>query len=72
MTSTRSIPEVSLSLSGNTYYPEPLIYYAAVLKDARNAKGAAAFVAWLKGTEAQTLLRQADFGAPGNALVLNA
>ena len=63
-------PDVSLTLAGTTYLPEPLIYYASVLKDARNAKGAAAFVAWLKGAEAQTLLRQAAFGSPGNASVL--
>src|SRR6266851_7138498 len=32
-------PDVSLSVGGKTYTPEPLIYYAAVLKDARNSKG---------------------------------
>lgn len=65
-------PEVSLSIAGATYFPEPLIYYASILKDARNPEGAAAFVAWLRGADAQTLLRQAAFGAPGNASVLNA
>lgn len=65
-------PDVTLSIAGATYHPEPLIYYASVLKDARNAKAAAAFVAWLRGNEAQTILRQAAYGPPGNATDLNA
>lgn len=65
-------PDVTLSIAGTTYHPEPLIYYASMLKDARNAKAAAAFVAWLRGNEAQTILRQAAYGPPGNATDLNA
>ena len=64
-------PEVSLTVAGTTYFPESLIYYASVLNDARNVKSGSAFVAWLKGVEAQSLLRQAAFGAPGDASVLN-
>ena len=65
-------PDVTLSIAGTTYFPEPLIYYASVLKDAGNAKGAAAFVAWLKGTEAQAIFRQAAYGPPGDATDLSA
>ena len=65
-------PDVSLSVGGKTYNPEPLIYYAAVLKDAPNAKGAAAFIEWLKGDEAQTILRKYNYDPPGDASALHA
>jgi len=65
-------PEVSLTVGGKTYNPEPLIYYAAVLKDAPNAKGAAAFVEWLKGDEAQAIFRRFYYDPPGDASALRA
>jgi molybdate/tungstate transport system substrate-binding protein len=65
-------PDVSLSVGGKTYNPEPLIYYAAVLKDAPNAKGAAAFTEWLKGDEAQAIFRKYDYDPPGAASALHA
>jgi molybdate/tungstate transport system substrate-binding protein len=65
-------PEVSLSVGGKTYNPEPLIYYAAVLKDAPNAKGAAAFAEWLKGNEAQAIFRKYNYDPPGDASALHA
>jgi molybdate/tungstate transport system substrate-binding protein len=65
-------PDVSLSVGGKTYNPEPLIYYAAVLKDAPNAKGAAAFIEWVKGDEAQTILRKYNYDPPGDASALHA
>jgi molybdate/tungstate transport system substrate-binding protein len=64
--------DVSLTLDGKTYFPEPLVYYAAVLKDAANAKGAAAFIEWLKGDEAQALFRRDQYDPPGNATALRA
>ena len=57
-------PDLMLTVDGKTYYPEPLIYYAAALTDALNPKGAAAFVQWLKGREAQSILRAYQYGAP--------
>ncbi len=60
-------PDVSLTLSGKTYNPEPLIYYAAVLKDAPNPRGAVAFVKWLKGNEAQAIFRRFYYDPPGEA-----
>jgi molybdate/tungstate transport system substrate-binding protein len=65
-------PDVSLSVGGKTYSPEPLIYYAAVLKDAPNSKGAAAFVEWLKGEEGQAIFRRYNYDPPGDASVLHA
>jgi molybdate/tungstate transport system substrate-binding protein len=65
-------PDVTLSVGGKSYTPEPLIYYAAVLKDAPNAKGAAAFVDWLKGEEAQAIFRKYNYDPPGDASPLHA
>lgn len=65
-------PDVTLTISGKTYTPEPLIYYAAVLKDAPNSKGAAAFVEWLKGNEAQAIFRRFYYDPPGDASALHA
>ena len=65
-------PDVTLTLGGKSYAPEPLIYYAAALKDAPNAKGAAAFVDWLRGAEAQAIFRKYNYDPPGNASPLHA
>jgi molybdate/tungstate transport system substrate-binding protein len=65
-------PDVTLAIGGKSYAPEPLIYYAAVLKDARNAKGAAAFVEWLEGEEAQAIFRKYNYDPPGDASPLRA
>lgn len=65
-------PDMTLSIGGKTYNPEPLIYYAAVLKDAPNAKGAAAFVEWLKGDEGKAIFRRYDYDPPGDASALHA
>jgi molybdate/tungstate transport system substrate-binding protein len=64
-------PDVSLSLGGKTYTPEPLIYYAAVLKDAPNPKGAAAFAEWLRGDEGQAIFRRFRYDPPGDAAMLH-
>ena len=65
-------PEISLAIGEKTYFPEPLVYYAAVLKDAANPGGAKAFVEWLQGAEARDLFRQNDYDAPGDAPALHA
>ncbi|HEV7676031.1 MAG TPA: extracellular solute-binding protein [Candidatus Angelobacter sp.] len=65
-------PDITLSVGGKSYAPEPLIYYAAVLKDATNAKGAKAFVEWLKGDEAQAIFRKYQYDSPGDASPLHA
>ncbi len=65
-------PEITLSVGGKTYNPEPLIYYAAVLKDAPNPKGAAAFVQWLRADEGQAIFRRYNYDPPGDASALHA
>lgn len=64
-------PDVTLTVGEKTYNPEPLIYYAGVLKDAPNSKGAAAFVDWLKGDEAQAIFRRFYYDPPGEASALH-
>jgi len=65
-------PDVTLTVGGKTFSPEPLIYYAGVLKDAPNRKGATAFGKWLKGEEAQGIFRRANYDSPGEASALHA
>jgi molybdate/tungstate transport system substrate-binding protein len=65
-------PEISLDVNGKTYQPEPLIFYAAVLSNAPNAKAAAAFVEWLRGAEAQAIFTRFNYGPPGDASPLRA
>jgi molybdate/tungstate transport system substrate-binding protein len=65
-------PDLSLSVGGKTFVPEPLIYYAAALKGARNAEGAAAFIQWLQGGEAQSIFRHLDYDPAGDASELHA
>jgi molybdate/tungstate transport system substrate-binding protein len=63
-------PDLTLAVGGGTYNPEPLVFYVAVLKDAPNRQRAAAFAQWLKGDEAQAILRDHDYDPPGAASVL--
>lgn len=65
-------PEITLAVGGKTYNPEPLIYYACVLKDAPNPKGAAAFAQWLRGDEGQSIFRRYNYDPPGDASALHA
>ncbi|MBZ5521910.1 MAG: extracellular solute-binding protein [Acidobacteriia bacterium] len=65
-------PDVNLPVGGKTYSPEPLIYYAAVLKDASNPKGASAFAEWLKGNDGQAIFRRYNYDPPGDASALHA
>jgi molybdate/tungstate transport system substrate-binding protein len=63
-------PGLSLTVGSKTYYPEPLIYYAAPLGDSLNPQGAAEFVRWLKGREAQAIFRRYDYDSPDRASTL--
>jgi molybdate/tungstate transport system substrate-binding protein len=65
-------PGISLTLGDKTWQPEPLIFYAAALKDAPNRKTAAAFVGWLNGAEAQAIFRSYNYDSPGEASALHA
>jgi molybdate/tungstate transport system substrate-binding protein len=57
----------SLTVGGKTYHPEPLVYYAAALKEAAHPKEAARFVEWLRSAPAQEILRQFSYDPPGDA-----
>jgi molybdate/tungstate transport system substrate-binding protein len=63
-------PDVSLTLNGKTYTPEPLIYYVAALKNAPNGPGAARFLEWIQGKEAQAIFRRYNYDPPGDASIL--
>ena len=65
-------PEISLTVNGKTYQPEPLIFYAAALNDAPNTNAAAAFVNWLSGAEAQAIFSRFNYDPPGDASPLRA
>jgi molybdate/tungstate transport system substrate-binding protein len=65
-------PEISLTINGKTYQPEPLIFYAAALNDASNAKAAASFIDWLCNAEAQAIFRRFNYDPPGDASLLRA
>jgi molybdate/tungstate transport system substrate-binding protein len=65
-------PDIVLKIGSKTWQPEPLIYYAAAIKDAANAKGAAAFAEWLKHAEAQVIFRRFSYDPPGDASPLRA
>lgn len=62
-----SHPDITLAVGGKTYVPEPLIYYAAALKEGPNTKSAVAFVEWLNGKEAQRIFRDFFYDPPGAA-----
>jgi molybdate/tungstate transport system substrate-binding protein len=60
-------PEISLTVNGKTYQPEPLIFYAAALNDAPNKIAAAAFIQWLSGDQAQAIFRRYNYDPPATA-----
>ena len=70
--STASYADASLTLNGKTYHPEPLVYYAAALKQAPNPQAAARFVEWLRGKSAQEIFGQHYYDPPGDAKELSA
>jgi molybdate/tungstate transport system substrate-binding protein len=65
-------PDISLSLGGKTYFPEPLVFYAAVLKEASNPSGAAAFLEWLVSSEARAILTRYQYDTRVTASALHA
>jgi molybdate/tungstate transport system substrate-binding protein len=58
--------QASVTLNGKTQRPAPLVFYAAVLKDAPQAKLANRFVAWLQGSEARQILAHYHYDDPGD------
>ncbi len=64
--------KASLTLGGKLYHPEPLVYYAAVVKGSAHPNEAAAFVKWLGDAEAQAAFRRYSYDPAGNAASLHA
>lgn len=54
-------------LHGKNLHPSPLIFYAAVLKDAPQPKLAGHFLAWLQSAEAHEILSRYHYDDPGKA-----
>ncbi len=62
----------SLTVNGKTYHPEPLVYYAAALRNAARATAARQFVDWLRRNSAQEILSRFHYDPPGDAKELDA
>ncbi|MDN7845982.1 extracellular solute-binding protein [Burkholderia multivorans] len=59
-----SFPIVGASGKKEVLHPQPLVFYAAVLKNAPNTSAAHAFVSFLQGAEGQAIFRQNGYGEP--------
>jgi molybdate/tungstate transport system substrate-binding protein len=62
----------ALALSGKTYHPEALVYYAAAISGSPQSGKAAAFVKWLASSAVRPILRRYAFDAPVGAVALRA
>jgi molybdate/tungstate transport system substrate-binding protein len=59
--------QASVTLNGKAHQPSPLVFYAAVLKDAPQPKLASRFVVWLQSPEARQILLHYHYDEPGDA-----
>jgi molybdate/tungstate transport system substrate-binding protein len=59
--------QTSVTLNGKAHQPSPLVFYAAVLKDAPQPKLAVRFVVWLQSPEARQILSRYHYDDPGDA-----
>ncbi|MHB1587850.1 MAG: extracellular solute-binding protein [Acidiferrobacteraceae bacterium] len=58
---------VSVTVNGTVHRPQPLVFYAAVLRNAPNRTVAERFVAWLLSPEARALFARYHYDAPDGA-----
>jgi molybdate/tungstate transport system substrate-binding protein len=58
--------QASVKLNGKVQQPAPLVFYAAVLKDAPQPKLAGRFLAWLQGPAARQILARYHYDGPGD------
>lgn len=58
-------PEMQLAIGDETFYPESLVFYSAVLQQAANSQAAATFVNWLQRPETQAIFRRSLFDPAG-------
>lgn len=59
--------KATVTLDGKTLHPAPLIFYAAVMKDAPQAALAGRFVTWLQGRAARAIFRKYRYDDPVDA-----
>ena len=59
--------KAAVTLNTKTSHPAPLVFYAAVLKDAPQPQLANRFLAWLQGPEAREILSRYHYDYPGDA-----
>ena len=59
--------KVTVTLNGKTLHPAPLVFYAAVLKDAPQPELANRFLTWLQGPEAREILSRYRYDSPGDS-----
>lgn len=57
----------SVTLNGKTLHPAPLVFYAAVMKDAPQPELAARFVTWLQGDAARKIFTKYHYDDTGDA-----
>ncbi|HUY18876.1 MAG TPA: extracellular solute-binding protein [Candidatus Binataceae bacterium] len=57
----------TVNINGKPRHPSPLVFYAAVLRDAPQPKLAARFVAWLTSAEAREIMARYHYDGPGDA-----
>jgi molybdate/tungstate transport system substrate-binding protein len=62
--------QATVNLNGKTLHPSPLVFYAAVLKDAPQPQLANRFLAWLQGSEAHGIFSRYHYDGPGDAQAL--
>lgn len=68
----RAYQQVTVTLDGQVHRPSPLVFYAAVLRNAPHPALARRFVAWLRAPVGQRVLRRYDYDGPGRTSVLTA
>jgi molybdate/tungstate transport system substrate-binding protein len=63
----KNYAKAQVALNGKMLRPSPLVFYAAVLRDASQPKLAQRFVAWLSGSEARTIFSHYHYDPAGDA-----
>ena len=59
--------KAAVTLNGKTVHPAPLVFYAAVMKEAAQPELAGRFVKWLEGEEARAILAKYHYDGAGSA-----
>jgi molybdate/tungstate transport system substrate-binding protein len=59
--------QASVALNGKTHRPSPLVFYAAILKQAPHSKLAGRFLAWMATPQARQILSRYHYDGPGDA-----